>query len=99
LTNFFEVFLAVENSVECVENLENQRQKNKKIFFACGKLFEKTCQVFFENISFSPLCTNRQIFQSPKTQELVLRAFKLGFVGDAFFEGNFLKEVSLSCCV
>ena len=61
LTSFFGKCLPVENSVECVENLENQGQILAKEFFACGKLFLKACQVFFENFSFSTICTNRQL--------------------------------------
>jgi hypothetical protein len=52
----------VENSVDTVENLDFQGQKTKKFFFACGKLFKISCQVFFVNLSFSTFCTNRQNF-------------------------------------
>jgi hypothetical protein len=52
----------VENFVECVENLANQGGKSFFEKFACGKLLKKSCQVFFKNFYFSPLCTNRHFF-------------------------------------
>lgn len=50
----------VENSVDTVENLDFQGFFEPLNFFACGKLFEKSCQVFFLFFLNSTICTNRQ---------------------------------------
>ena len=59
----------VENSVECVENLIFQGKKPPILKTACGKLSEKSCQVFFENFCESLFCTNRQVFCPAKIKK------------------------------
>lgn len=53
----------MENYADNVENLIKPSFFSLVFYFAYGKLFQNSCQEFFENIFVSPFCTNMNGFK------------------------------------